>query len=126
MRVFPRNFEFLARSPSVSIKSTETRKKCSLFPLLYSLLKTKKVRAFTCITFIQIFFQTYFNTCPFREKVQQKHLSLEYELVLYIFLYESMYFVFLTFEIPVKSTQLAWKCLVFPKSKETRLFRAFD
>ena len=119
MRVFPRNFECLTRSPSVSINSIETRKKCFLFPLLNSLLKT-------LITLIQIFFyfvqnstffdnqftkisslyvcmvniklkynfvetprkfiiafqftkiKTYFNTCRFRDKVQQKYVVLEY------------------------------------------------
>ena len=34
-------------------------------------------------------------------------ISSDYKFVLYVFLYESSFLVFLTFEIPVKSTQLA-------------------
>ena len=95
VRVFPRNFEFFSRSPGFSINSIETRK-CFLFPLLNSFLKTKKVSALISITFIQISSNFYFVrakmiknsakiqlfltinlqklkltlvTCPFRDKV---------------------------------------------------------
>ena len=42
MRVFPRNFEFLPNFHKCFYNSIATRKKCFLFPLLNSLLKTLK------------------------------------------------------------------------------------
>jgi hypothetical protein len=56
VRVFPRNFEFLSNFHKCFYKLyIETRKKCFLFPLLNSLLKTiEKINLLILIAFIQI------------------------------------------------------------------------
>ncbi len=60
VRVFPRNFEFLPNFPKCFYNSIGTRKKCFLFPLLNSLLKTiKKINLLILITFIQILILIY-------------------------------------------------------------------
>ncbi len=51
VRVFPRNFEFLPNFHKCFYNSIGTRKKCFLFPLLNSLLKTiKKINLLILIT----------------------------------------------------------------------------
>ena len=47
------------------------------------------------------------------------------QLVLHMFLYETSYFVFLTFEIPLNPRHLRGKASCFYRVTETRLFRAF-
>ena len=60
VRVFPRNFEFLPNFHKCFYNSIGTRKKCFLFPLLNSLLKTiKKINLLILITFIQILILIY-------------------------------------------------------------------
>ena len=62
VRVFPRNFEFLPNFHKCFYNSIGTRKKCFLFPLLNSLLKTiKKINLLiliilniVCILFFKI------------------------------------------------------------------------
>ena len=60
VRVFPRNFEFLPNFHKCFYNSIGTRKKCFLFLLLNSLLKTiKKINLLILITFIQILILIY-------------------------------------------------------------------
>jgi hypothetical protein len=55
-----RNFEFFQTFTSVSINSIGTWKKCFLFPLLNSLLKTiEKINLLILIAFIQILIPPY-------------------------------------------------------------------
>ena len=53
VRVFPRNFEFLPNFHKCFYNSMGTRKKCFLFPLLNSLLKT--INLFTKFIYINLF-----------------------------------------------------------------------
>ena len=110
----------------------------------------KRVSALTSITFIQIFFQFLLCSCK-NEKSFCENLNLLYllvsrrnsvknilllgiyvvalnifphfqQLVLNMFLYESSYFVFLTFEIPLNPRNLRGKASCFNRVTETRLF----
>ncbi len=57
VRVFPRNFEFLPNFHKCFYNSIGTRKKCFLFPLLNSLLKTiKKINLLILITKYCLYF----------------------------------------------------------------------
>ncbi len=57
VRVFPRNFEFLPNFHKCFHNSIRTRKKCFLFPLLNSLLKTiKKINLLILITKYCLYF----------------------------------------------------------------------
>ncbi len=64
VRVFPRNFEFLPNFHKCFYNSIGTRKKCFLFPLLNSLLKTiKKINLLILITKYCLYF-IFLNSRP--------------------------------------------------------------